>query len=223
MPISGAEVGVAARIAASLARRFRSPDPVLVLKQKEAVRNELRANLPTKESKEDPEVIVVRLGRDGRYPEPDLRWLPIGASPWFKFEVKDVHDRGLEVVLAIEFVDIKRGKATVADDSAPGAAKVFVVGRIPYDCVRHMDWRPDPAYGLPRLYVKYGKRGPCRETVLYEAPSKSGGYLYEMPDVRWKGEPSRRKRLRRKVLSIKMSHEDRQNKRKLRDGELDGL
>jgi len=218
LPISGAELTVATKVVAAAGKLFGRKDPVAVLKYRESVREELREHLP--EGKELPEVMVVRLGREAKYGEPDLRLIPLGASPWFKFEVKDVHDRGLEVVLSIEFVVIKRGKATLADDAAPGAEKVFVVGRIPYERIRNTDWRPDPYYGRSRLYVKYGRRGPCRETVLYEPPSKPGGYLHEIADTKWKGEPSRVKRLRRKFLSIRMSHEDRLNKRKLRDGEL---
>ena len=217
MPITGAEVGIADRLLGWIARRRSGEGSVSALKHKQEVRDELLAHLPTKDQ-EDPEVVVVRLG-DRSYPKPDTRLLAIGASRWFKFEVKDVHDRGLEVVAGIEFVSIKRGKATTADESTQGASKVFVVGRIPYDRIRYMDWKPDPAYGRPRLYVKYGRRGPCHETVLYEVPSKPGGYLYEIPDVKWKGEPSRRKRLRRKVLSVKLAHEDRVNMRKMRDGD----
>lgn len=218
LPISGAEVGLVARIVGWLTRRRK--DPVATLKQKEARRDELRQRL-SKDS-DYPEVIVVRLRHEKTYPKPDMRRLPFGSSPWFKYEVKSVHDHGLEVVLAIEFVLIRRGKATLTSEQTPGATKVFVVGRIPYDRIRHIDWSPDPAYGSPRLYTAYGWRGPCREVVLFEPPS-STGYLYEIPDVKWKGEPSRRKRLRRKALSVKMAHEDRVNQRKLRDGELDGL
>lgn len=217
LPISGAELSIAARVLGWLTRRRK--DPVAVLKQKEAVRNELRQHLSSKESKY-PEVVVVRLGHEDAYPNADLRLLPFGASPWFKFEIKGAHDRALEVVLAIEFAAIKRGKATRADEDTPGAVKVFVVGRIPYNRIRHMDWSADDAYGLPRLYAAYGWRGPCEEVVLYEAPSKPDGYLYEIPDVKWKGERSRRKRLRRTLRRVQMAHEDRRNMRKVRDGDF---
>jgi hypothetical protein len=217
LPISGAEVGVVARALGWLARRRK--DPVAVLKQREAVRNEIRQHLASDESKY-PEVVVVRLRHEDAYPNADLRLLPFGASPWFKFEVKGAHDRALEVVLAIEYAVIKRGRATLADDETPGAVKVFVVGRIPYNRIKHMDWSPDSAYGLPRLYTAYSWRGPCQEIVLYDAPSKPNGYLYEIPDVKWKGEPSRRKRLRRKLLRVQMAREDRRNMRKLRDGDF---
>jgi len=215
LPISGAEVGLAARVLGWLTRRGK--DPVGALRQKEAMRDELRQRL-SKDS-DYPEVVVVRLRHENAYPDPDMRLLPFGASPWFKFEVKSVHDRGLEVVLAIEFALIRRGKATLIDEQTPGATKVFVVGRIPYDRIRHVDWSPDPAYGSPRLYTAYGWRGPCREVVLYEPASRSG-YLYEIPDVKWKGETSRRRRLRRRALSVKVAHEDRVNQRKMRDGEF---
>lgn len=46
---------------------------------------------------------------------------------------------------------------------------MWVVGRIPYERIKYIDWEPDPNYGAPRFYVTYGwRRDPFREVVLYE-------------------------------------------------------
>jgi hypothetical protein len=196
-------------------------DRVEVLKYRESRQEELRKHLEWSDDGGVPEVVIVRLGHDDAYSKPDTRRFALRQQQWMKYEVKGLHDRGLEAYIAIEFAVIKRGKATrVRDELVPGAEKVFVVGRIPYERIAHIDWRGDSFYMRPKLYVAYGWSGPCREAVVYEPPRKPRGYMDEIIGVRWKGDRWHRRMLRR-ARTIRMMNEDLKNMRKLRDGKLE--
>jgi hypothetical protein len=118
-----------------------------------------------------------------RYPEPDRRVLGVGASPWFKAEVKDVASDNVEVFSSIEHVGINRGKARPVDHLAPGNRKVFVVGEIPYERIAYIDWSPDGAYGLPRFYCRYRRRGPYKTIRLYQ---DTGSYFFPLTGIKYK-------------------------------------
>jgi hypothetical protein len=222
LPVSGTELTAAARLLAWLGHKFGRKDRVALLKYREARQEELRKQLELPDDDGGvPEVIVVRMGHDDSYGRPDTRRFALRHPQWMKYEVKGLHERGLEVFAAIEFVVIKRGKAArVRDESVAGAKKVFVVGRIPYERIAHIDWRGDRFYSRPKLYVAYGLRGPCRETVVYEPPKRPRGYMEEIIGVRWKADRWHR-RLLRHVRAVRMMNEDLKNMRRARDGKLE--
>jgi len=183
--ISGGELTAAARVAGAIRRVLKRPDPVAILRRRQEVRDEIRTNLTWPEKDSSPEILVIRVGKDDEYPKPDNRLLQLGASPWHKFEVKGLHDRGLEVFLPITRVRFRKGVAREVEHTDEGGHQVFPVGRIPYERIDVMDWQPDPAYGAPRFYVAYGRRGPIKETVLYER-RYDDNYLFEIHDVKYR-------------------------------------
>jgi hypothetical protein len=187
--ISGSELTAAARALGAVRRILKRPDPVAVLQRRQTVRQELEDKLHFG-GDHAPEVVVIRLGKDDKYPQTDERLIGWTASPWFKFELKGCHDRGLEIYSAIEHVRIRRSRARPARDT--DARKVFIVGRIPYERISFMDWNAanDPAYWLPRLHVAYGRRGPFREVVLYDM-SGHQGYEAELHGVTYRAKKGR--------------------------------
>ncbi|ADB51787.1 hypothetical protein Cwoe_3369 [Conexibacter woesei DSM 14684] len=104
-----------------------------------------------------------------------------------KFEVKGLHDRGLEVFTAIYEVAIHKGKAKIieAGKRRPKGAlhTVIGVGRIPFEWISHMDWDHNNADQLPVLHVAYGRRGPFREWVPCSLAEND---TLELLDVRFK-------------------------------------
>jgi len=188
LPITGAELSVAARIGATLRRLFRRPDPVAVLRRREAIKKEIREHMALPDDDNVPEILVVKLGKHDEYGKPDKRIIGRGASDWFKTEVKELGDRGLEVYTSLQYVKIRKEKAyLVHPDRTKGAIKVWVVGRIPYERIAHIDWEGDPGYSSPRFYVRYDwRRNPYREIALYIA--ERGEYPFEVPNVDYKGE-----------------------------------
>jgi hypothetical protein len=216
VPITGAELSGAAKFFGWLLRR--RPDPVSRLRHSEAMRDALRAHLPAKDSGEADEVIVVKLGKERKYGSADVRFIPWGSSAWHKFEVKGVEDQGLEVIVNIIDVCVKRGKAWRDHDETPGAQTVYLVGRIPYERIKHVDWKPDPYYSSPRLYVKYGSRGPSQELLLYEMPRSPSGFLYELHGIHYKGERGLKRRIRSRTIDFRLGRETRRTQREFRDG-----
>jgi hypothetical protein len=164
---------------------LRRPDPVVQLRHIERVRTEIRTNLDRPTHEYAPEVMIVRVDKRHRYPEPDMRRLGLGASPWFKAEVKGAESDDLEVFSAIDHVTIKRGKARSVGHEAPGNRKVFVVGAIPYERIEYIDWSPDRAFGLPRFYCRYRRRGPYKTISLYE---DHGSYFFPLSGIKYKPE-----------------------------------
>jgi hypothetical protein len=220
--LGGCGEAPAARLLAWTGRALRRKDRVAVLRYREARQEELRKHLEWPADDDVPEVVVIRLGHEDAYGRPDTRRFAVRQPQWMKYEVKTLHDRGVEVLAGIEFAVIKRGRAVrVRDESVPGAAKVFVVGRIPYEHIAHIDWRGDQYYTRPKLYVAYGWRGPCRETVVYEPPRKPHGYMDELIGVRWRSDRWRVKRLTRRMRAIRMMNEDLKTMRAGRDGKLE--
>jgi hypothetical protein len=182
--ITGSEFSIAAR-AASIARRvFRRPDPVAVIKRRQAMRDEIEARLRLPASGAI-EIVVIRVGDEAKYPNVDSRFLGLASPPWRKFEVKGFHDRGLEVNESIRHVRIKKSRARRVHDGT--ARKVFVVGRIPYERIAVIDWNRgnDRAYNRVRFYVACGWRGPSRDFVLYDMPDRDG-HLAELRGVKYK-------------------------------------
>lgn len=227
LPISGAEITAGARLIGAARRLLRRPDPVAVLKRRAEVKDEIRRNLYAKDANwgDPPEVIVVKLGKHDDYPNTDTRVFARGASDWFKAEIKGLHDRGVEVYSAIEYVVIENGKARrVRSDNDPGARKVWVVGRLPYERIAYIDWEPDPGYHAPRFYVAYTvlRREAYREVVLYQGGFAADEYMYEIHDAKYVGEAGGPiKRLGRVVERVRFNVEDRRQDKKRRRGDID--
>lgn len=205
MPFTGGELTLASRVLSALRKVLRRPEPVAVLRYRERMRDEIRRNLDWPSSGV-PEIIVVRLSKKDEYPDTDsLLFGLFRASPWFKHEVKRIHDRSLEVYASIETVSIHRRRARRAPVGKTGTRKqdderkVWVVGRIAYERIAHIDWEADPYYSAPRFYVNYGWKGPFREIVLYEQTAWASEHgsqperrpdadLFQIHDVEYQGE-----------------------------------
>jgi hypothetical protein len=162
---------------------LRRPDPVKMLEERKKRGEELRKHLNWPEKDASPEVVVIRLRDYLKYPKTDDRVIDFWSSPWFKFEVKAITDDSLEIFAAIQEVRVKRGKARPVKPGQRGF-KVYLVGRIPLESIALIRWDGDPAYGLPRLYCHYGRRGPFREVAvcLYAEI-----YYHELYGIRFKG------------------------------------
>jgi hypothetical protein len=186
------------------------PDPVKMLEERYKREEELRKHLSWPEKDASPEVVVIRLRHYLKYPKTDDRVIDFWASPWFKFEVKAITDDSLEIFASIQEVRVKRGKARPVKAGEDGF-KVFIVGRIPLESIALIRWEGDPAYGLPRLYCHYGRRGPFREVAVYE---KNETYFSELYGIRFKGRgywfP------RRFWMNLRMNHEQKKNEKERR-------
>jgi len=153
-------------------KKVKKPDPVAILEQRKKWRSKFEAHL----RKGDPsgtvgDAIVRDISRMDLYP--DVIERSRGISAWFKVEVKGLYHRGLEMFLRVErlvYVEDREAWRFGKDDE-PGAVNALLVGRIPFDVVRAVEWEGDEFYRCPHIYCEFSEhRGqPYEDLVFYEA------------------------------------------------------
>lgn len=147
-------------------RRLKPPDSVEVLRHRTKWKADFERN---RDRLENNNVIVRDLKRMDSYPDVDEKGK--GISAWFKTEYKDLYHRGLEVFLNVKsakFVESENGWVFCRYDDQ-GAENLLVVGRIPYDVIREVDWAGDEYYPFPHVYCDFNRRHrkePYEEIVL---------------------------------------------------------
>jgi hypothetical protein len=173
-------------------RRQQRAGPEELVRRRQAIKQEISERLPASRSGYAPRAIIRDLARIDAYPEIDDR--PWGISPWFRVETKGLYHRGLEVFLSIEELAIKDGVARHPKDGPHGElAKLYVVGRIPFDAIVSIDWDGDEHYAIPHIYCWFDQAdGPYEAITLYESGYRD--HLFLRDDLRYK--PRRRSRLR---------------------------
>lgn len=209
LPIPGSELTAGLKAAIAL-------PPGAVLRLRVARRDEIRQKI-----KGEPEVLIVN-AKKWDQGKPDNRIFGRGASDWFKAEVKGAEDAGFEWYTAVEYVRIRRDKAhRVADESTPGARKVFVVGRLRCESITFIDWAPDPESSSPRFYVEYNWRhAPYSDTLLYE-DSGFEDHLCPLEGIKYVGY-SRGQRLAWRFRSARYAIERRRRDKQERDRRYGG-
>lgn len=146
--------------------RFKPRDKAEVLRHRTRWKGEFESNIGLLRNRD---VIVRDLKRMDSYP--NLSAKEKGISAWFKSEFKGLYHRGFEVFLRIEsakYVESVKGWAFCRYDEV-GAEKVYLIGRIPYDVVREVDWSGDEYYRSPHVYCDFNRRlgkEPYEEIVL---------------------------------------------------------
>jgi hypothetical protein len=146
--------------------RFKPRDSAEVLRQRTKWKAEFERNTSLLDNRD---VIIRDLNRMDSYPNINER--EKGISAWFKTEFKGLYHRGFEVFLCVEsarYLEAENGWAFCRYD-AEGAENVFLVGRIPYDVVREVDWSGDEYYPTPHVYCDFNRRlgkEPYEEIVL---------------------------------------------------------
>jgi hypothetical protein len=148
--------------------RFGPKDPVHILEHRTKWKSEFEKNI---ELLRNQDVIIRDLARMDSYPEIDEK--KKGISSWLKVEFKDLYHRGFEVFLRVESIKyLDRANGWVfCDYKDEGAINAFLVGRIPYDVVRKVDWSGDEYYRVPHIYCDFKKRlgkEPYEEIIFCE-------------------------------------------------------
>jgi hypothetical protein len=169
----------AGRLLYALARK---PDPVARLRRRDELRRDVQRHMSVSAAAGDlPEVLIVQLAKLDEFPEADRRLLRVGSSPWSKAEFKGLYDNGIEIIVAVERVRIRRGVARAVKEAYADSEVVYVACRIPFHRIAHIDWEPDPHYNLPRFYCRWRWASPVDRVVLYQGVA---GGLAEVPAVR---------------------------------------
>jgi hypothetical protein len=116
------------------------------------------------------EVIVRDISRMNNYPDVDDE--KKGISSWFKVEVKGLYHRGVEVILRIDSLIYAEnvGQWRYSRDGEPDTVNACLVGKIPFDVIRGVEWNGDEYYRCPHVYCEFGKKEkqPYESLVYYE-------------------------------------------------------
>ena len=94
------------------------------------------------------------------------------SPPWFRVWIKGLYHRGLEVHLRLVGVvmdPVMRRWRLAANGESP-TLSASLVGRIPYDAIRSVDWTGDEFYAEPHIYATFNQRDhqPYEELVVCE-------------------------------------------------------
>jgi len=153
-----------------LARRQEAKSPLAILEARKKWKAEFQGRLRRlRHAPTYGDAIIRDVSRMDSYPELDDK--SKGISPWFKVEVKGLYHRGFEVFLRIEsikYLDTENGWR-FANYDEPGAVNAAVVGKIPFELVKSVDWDGDGYYPFPHIYCEFTKKHkqPYEEVVFY--------------------------------------------------------
>lgn len=180
----GPIIAAAKEVGGYIFRRFKKPDPVAVLENRAKWKAEFTTHTRNRDASGTRGDTIIRdVKRMDKYPDIDERGR--GISPWFKVELKGVYHRGVEVFLRVEtlvYVEESDGWRFGRHDES-GAVNALLVGRIPFDVVRSIDWPGDEHYPFPHIYCDFSKsnRQPYEELVYYAThEGTSGTYFMEL-------------------------------------------
>jgi hypothetical protein len=168
-----------------MGQRFRKPDPVAVLEGRKRWKGEFEQHLRRRDASGTRGDAIIRdIKRMDHYPELEDTGRR-RVSAWFKVEVKGLYHRGVEAFLSVEtLVPVNDGQAwRLGESGEPEAINALLVGRIPFDRVRSVDWEGDGYYPFPHIYCDFTLRKgqPYEDLVFYAAhEGRDGQYFMEV-------------------------------------------
>jgi hypothetical protein len=153
-----------------LARKKGENDPLVILELRRKWKLEFERNLRVlNHALTYGDAIIRDVSRMDSYP--DVEPKRKGISPWFKIEIKGLYHRGVEVFLRIEslkYVESAQG-LRFARYGEEGAINAYVVGKIPFEVIKSVEWNGDEYYSCPHIYCAFSKRKkqPYEDIVFY--------------------------------------------------------
>lgn len=152
-----------------IARRVPKPSPATVLEHRRKWRSEFEQYLTEwHASRTGGDVIIRDISRMDLYP--DVGEKGTGTSSWFKAELKGLYHRGIEVflrVIPLPCVQSHEGWHLDKRDESR-TVNAYLVGRIPFDVVRHVEWDGDEYYRFLHIYCDFPRGQPYEDFVIYE-------------------------------------------------------
>ena len=105
------------------------------------------------------EAIIRDVKRVDYYPNVDEK--SKGISPWFRVRLLGLYHRGIQVGLRIEAIEFDEefGRwRTTSNYDCGQTINAFLVGRIPFESIKNVDWEGDEYYGYPHIYCEFNQR-----------------------------------------------------------------
>lgn len=124
------------------------------------------------------EAIVRDVKRIDCYPDIDDKTK--GISPWFRVGLLGLYHRGVQVGLRIEAIEFDEkfgGWRTTSNYGGEQTINAYLVGRIPFESIKNVDWEGDEYYGYTHIYCEFNQsRGEPYESLIFcEKKQNPGG------------------------------------------------
>jgi hypothetical protein len=158
-----------------LGRRRHHISPADSLKSLQKWKPEFERHIrETHDQKLRRDVIVRDVRRIADYPDVTRNHRKKGTSAWFRVELVDTYHRGIE--LGLRFGELM--KVTFEDGSVgwryldheaneAGDIKAYLIGKVPYDRIEHVDWEGDEYYNYPHIYCHFDFKGEPYEELVF--------------------------------------------------------
>ena len=161
-------------------KKKRQLSEIEVVQLRQKWKNEFEQKiLETRVSELSKDVIIRDVKRIDSYPDGDKKK---GISSWFRLSLLATYHRGIQVLLRIGRLtkDPNSGKWRYTNYKAgePGDFKVFLIGFIPYENIKAVDWDGDEYYCYPHIYCHFAEKSGepyekiafCEEKFLDDHP-----------------------------------------------------
>lgn len=139
--------------------KFKKPDRVAILKRREDLRNNFLKHMPLPDDYGICGEAVIRdIKRFDSYP--DLTGRKKGTFPWFQVEMKGLYHRSIEVFIGVPKAIRKGmyGEWNITGIRDEYTITGYVVGRVPFDRIVHIDWRGDENNPYPHIFCRCTSR-----------------------------------------------------------------
>ena len=156
-----------------IAALTRTKGNVELLKDRQKWKEEFEANLNRRKGNRTYGDAIIRdVARMDVYPEHDEDDSE-GISSWFKVEIKGLYHRGVEVILRVISIkyDEEKSRWRFCKYDEQDAVNGILVGRIPFDGIRNVEWSGDQYYYNPHIYCNFSQKNnqPYEELLFYKA------------------------------------------------------
>jgi hypothetical protein len=166
-------------------KKFKKPDPVLLLKRREELRKEFEKSLPPKNKYGYRcDAIIRDIKRMDAYPNVNNRK---GISAWFRVSIKDLYYNGIEVFISMpQYIkQDEKGKWQFTDYKDESKVLVWAIGRIPFDLIEYVNWGGDEYYPYPHIYCSFKSyRGQPYECIPFYRKAEMSDDIYEVDNFR---------------------------------------
>ena len=141
-------------------KKFKKQDPVQIIAIRHKWKNEFESKLIWIENGVSyGEAIIRDVKRADYYPNTDEKTK--GISPWFRVSLLGIYHRGIQVGLRIEAIESNAefGRwITTSNYDGEQIINAFLVGNIPFESIKNVDWQGDEYYGYPHIYCEFNQR-----------------------------------------------------------------
>jgi hypothetical protein len=169
-------------------RAFKGKPTADVLRHRQRIKSEIQerfsvsAQVPLENA---VEVLIRDVDRIHQYPEAKVQEEEGKASPFFKTELRGLYHSGIEVYLRVVelWEDPGCGAWALAKAGEDYSSTAFLIGRIPFDWIQHIDPAGDEYDFTPHIFCRFSKRGAPYEEIRVRKIYRTGRQILRTEDL----------------------------------------